>query len=1224
MARESVEPRKGHGSNGTNGQPKAAGCSPATAFNELDLNNVRARIETGGNLWQDRGSPGGPAYEVPKTSDRTGANALFAGALWMGGYSPDNQLKLAAVRFRQEGNDFWPGPLTNTGDASILPTQCEYYDRTWKTKREDAEVHQGYYQCALDPDCDVNEDFPNFTTPIEFYEWPAHGDINLDQDYYLAPFVDFDGSGDYDPDQGDYPGFDLDGVVDCKNRFREDPIPLFGDQNIWWVFNDKGNAHTESGGLPIGMEVRAQAFAFSTNDEVNNMTFYNYVLINQGTQTLLNTYFGQWVDCDLGCADDDYVGCDVQRGLGYAYNGDNNDEDCNGHPGYGVQPPAVGVDFFEGPFQDYDGIDNPLTSDFNVAIAQHGIPYPGIGIGYGDTVPDNERFGMRAFLYHNNDGSVTGDPSNAIHYYNYLKAIWKDNSPCLYGGTGHISDPEADPNTPAFYMFPGDSDPLGWGTGGAVQGDIWSEETAGNPPADRRFIQSAGPFTLEPGAYNNITVGVVWARATGGGPFESVNLVRRADDKAQSLFDNCFKILDGPDAPDLRIVELDRELILQISNPQNSNNFNEEYEEKDPRIPNDAPDPLYRFQGYQVYQIKDATVNVSDLRDIDLARLVYQCDIQDSVGQLVNYIQDDAINLPVPTEMVDGADKGIGHTVRITEDKFAQGDPRLVNFKTYYYIAIAYGYNNWEDYNPGTLTGQPYPYVAGRKAASGAIRSYSGIPHKPSPQDGGTVLNAQYGDEFAITRWEGQGNGGNELQLDKATMEAIVSGSPWRQDKLTYEPGQGPVKVKVIDPLSVKAGNFELWFHDTATFGNLDDAYWELESLDLDLNGDGVLPDVIPSDRSITVPNEQIIPDLGISIEVAQAFYSNDGKFTDLVGSGVTYADPSKAWLGGIPDADGENPLNWIRAGTSNEDANSYNDYVGVDDDETYEKVIPVTIGALSGGTWSPWQLVGDTAFQPAADDIGSTYGSVSLNRISDMSSCVVVFTSDKSKWTRCAVLEENEDPTLAQGGAGKLHLRASPSVDKNGRRSGTPGCNEDEATFFGQQPTGMGWFPGYAIAQETGERLNMAFGEDSFWGGSIGRDMIWNPSDTLISGLGEPVFGGCHYIYVFGNRQLSEGSDTRMPQYDEGRYLYEKLSSGSNADRSRVFRAASWVGAPLRLPGADYLSVQDGPIPTETKVRLDVSKPYKSYEPHSGYTPAIPHPCPLEQQRVAPVCSIP
>ncbi len=97
--------------------------------------------------------------------------------------------------------------------------------------------------------------------------------------------------------------------------------------NNWWVFNDKGNQHTETGGQPIGMEIRAQGFAFSTNDEVNNMTFYNYVLINRGTQTLTNTYFGQYADPDLGCSDDDFTGCDVQRGLGYVYNWDDDDEE---------------------------------------------------------------------------------------------------------------------------------------------------------------------------------------------------------------------------------------------------------------------------------------------------------------------------------------------------------------------------------------------------------------------------------------------------------------------------------------------------------------------------------------------------------------------------------------------------------------------------------------------------------------------------------------------------------------------------------------------------------------------------------------------------------------------------------------------------------------------------------------------------------------------------------
>ncbi|MCF6298070.1 MAG: hypothetical protein L3J08_08850, partial [Flavobacteriaceae bacterium] len=46
-----------------------------------------------------------------------------------------------------------------------------------------------------------------------------------------------------------------------------------GDQTLWWVFNDKGNVHTETSGAAIGMEIRAQAFAFATNDVETVLTF---------------------------------------------------------------------------------------------------------------------------------------------------------------------------------------------------------------------------------------------------------------------------------------------------------------------------------------------------------------------------------------------------------------------------------------------------------------------------------------------------------------------------------------------------------------------------------------------------------------------------------------------------------------------------------------------------------------------------------------------------------------------------------------------------------------------------------------------------------------------------------------------------------------------------------------------------------------------------------------
>ena len=52
--------------------------------------------------------------------------------------------------------------------------------------------------------------------------------------------------------------------------------------------------------------------------------------------------------------------------------------------------------------------------------------------------------------------------------------------------------------------------------------------------------------------------------------------------------------------------------------------------------------------------------------------------------------------------MANGANEGIRHSFRVTKDAFAQGDNALVNHKTYYFMALAYGYNNYEDYDPIT------------------------------------------------------------------------------------------------------------------------------------------------------------------------------------------------------------------------------------------------------------------------------------------------------------------------------------------------------------------------------------------------------------------------------------------------------------------------------------------------------------------------------------------
>ena len=83
------------------------------------------------------------------------------------------------------------------------------------------------------------------------------------------------------------------------------------------------------------------------------------------------------------------------------------------------------------------------------------------------------------------------------------------------------------------------------------------------------------------------------------------------------------------------------------------------------------------------------------------------------------------------------------------------------------------------------------------------------------------------------------------------------------------------------------------------------------------------------------------------------------------------------------------------------------------------------------------------------------------------------------------------DNPDLAEGGADKGALRAAPSLNKRGEMAASDEASDRESDPEFVGATGMGWFPGYAICTETGERLNMAFGEDSWLANENGADMI-------------------------------------------------------------------------------------------------------------------------------------
>lgn len=1159
----------------------ANGCAPNNTFIDLNVNDVRARIFNVSDKWWDL--IGVAQYEVPKV-DRVknpGAvsrTSLFAGALWIGGFV-NNNLKEAAMTYRQNGYDFFPGPL-DLNTASITDAECSSWNQLFEVTSKDIATFKASNGAVI---------------PQSIANWPAHGlngyDENDLHDHYLAPFVDVDHDNKYNPEAGDYPA-------------------IYGDEALWYVYNDKGGPHTETSSDAIGLECQEMAFAFATNDELNDMTFYTTTVINRSKNKIDSCYFGQWVDADLGYAFDDYVGVDVSRSMGICYNGENFDP---GVTGYGANPPSVGVDFFKGPIGN-----------------------------------DGKEIGMKKFVYYNNDFSVTGNPSKPIHYYYYLTGHWTNGDCIKYGndgfkGTGGCTD----------YMFPGDPE-------NNNPAQSWNERTAGNKPGDRRFLQSSGPFSLKPGARNVVTIGVVWARATSGGAIGSLDLLKVYDDDAQQLYDRNFKPVVGPTAPDMTIRESNRKLILSLDNT-----FKPDIEKFTDTVTDENKNKVvYKFQGYQIYQVANSSVNGTELNQPDLARLIAQVDVQDNVTDLFNQEFDNTTKsfIKVP-EVQNAANGGVRHTFIDTTDQFATGtDQNLVNYRTYYFTVVAYAAAQ----NDPTATIQYLP--------SSKINVYVGIPHKNDAEFNGTTLRTEYGFGPEIIRLSGQGNGGNILDFTKETEAAILANG--KVNNPVYLGGRGPVNINTYDPTQVQSGDFNLKIVDSNLVGTglTNNQILEFPAGTKDkglnhrplyhfrptawwfMNGQNGTNLSIKSDTTIDYQNEQLVTTTvtdpatntsstkwwGLAVTLNQPYGPGMNPENDptngFLEATLTYADDTYRWLDGIANITAESTLpanegtpgNWIRVGrvgdlkainpVSDAAAFTSDSIDHSDPNQAYVKVWedPNSVYSnLLGGIIAPAALCA-RSMSGASNTI--TMGPIPqyLNydqlRLFNLNSIDLVFTPDQNKWSKCVVMEMGESQGLNEGFAAKFSVRAHASWDKGVNADGTP-------AYVTNGEIGKSWFPGYAMNLETGDRLNVFFGEDSHLPGENGADMLWNPTSSTTNGAGNfldyngrYLWGGKHWIYVC-NSQLTQ-KEPLTPKgtptaYDSCNVIYAALtntSTSGNAARQDALASLIWVMEPRLQTDFSLASLKDGIIPNEARIRLRVSKPYATQNVANGDGNGMPY----------------
>ncbi|MFQ3597687.1 MAG: T9SS type A sorting domain-containing protein [Chloroherpetonaceae bacterium] len=751
----------------------------------LNVNEVEGWIANDARLFQS--AQDNAAFFWPAGSGRS---AIFLMGPWLAcqfeGDESIGGLRTAAVQnIGRNGTEFRPGRIIQTPTGLQSDDQTAIRNRLYVIRSGDNENSNVDYR-----DWPYQEGAPYLTLEVESGLADSFA-VSPDGGVTILPVA----PGDVIP--GVTPPIALDKetgepifpqpsekLSDYVLRVRDRLQPkLIGAVTVWCVYNDRLNRRFSS--QPMNCEIQQLAFAFRTSGEVGRALFFKFRVINRNipnpnnpsTGLWKNTYFAIFNDNDLGDAGDDLTGVDTLRSLAYCYNGAPSD------PVYGAPPPAVGVDYFQGPFkrQEVPFTGTPRPVELNTA--------PTVTLPDGTVIP-NPRFnqpatlGASAHVRFDNAGGPIGDPETgrADHVYNFMRGLDKNGNP--------LGNTEPGSN----FMFPGDPE-----TG---QGIIETQL------ADKRQLIVTGPFDVFAGEEQLIVVGVHIAQGTSN--LNSVTRLRQENFAIQATFDANFKVPQPP-APNVRATALENEIILNwVDTNSRAQSFSRAIEtvplNRPGALPGDTLD-RYEFQGYNVYQfelIEGRAVPTSRIRKIATF------DIIDNITNILDYDprRSDALGRPIVDITQTGTNSGIQRSLRITEDFIRGGN--LVNGRRYFYAVTSYFVNR------RLLTLSPYPnFQTGiaERPVPAAIESFERILEVvPRATTLGTVLPASVGDRIESDRLQRLGDDNVKVIVEDPTkMKAqrlkvkILNpqGTRWEirnadNDELIY-----PTPVDPVDSLQV-------------------------------------------------------------------------------------------------------------------------------------------------------------------------------------------------------------------------------------------------------------------------------------------------------------------------------------------------------------------------------------------------------------------------------------
>ncbi len=487
---------------------------------------------------------------------------------------------------------------------------------------------------------------------------------------YGAPYDDVNNNGVYDD------GIDIPGKKNAGQTIFE----CMGDGDV----SQRSPGEGFGGGVTsplLGAEIHFTAWAYTTPG-LEDLQFLNYVIINNGTARWDSTFMGVVVDPDLGDANDDYIGCDTTLNLGYCYNGDNNDG-TGAPPTYGQAPPAFGMDYFKSPVYK-----DPASPKFGQPL------------------------GLTSYVFFTNTGSspppCESDPNGEpIPAYHMLQGLKKDRSPFM--------DVTQTPPKRTRFTYPGDPEiGSGWteykGSMQNCNGDTTGTVLTVNPTGDRRFIFNSGnlDFVVNPGDTQNVVLAQFVQR--GSDNKNSVTLLKRMSQTAQIIYDNNFNVTPPPPPPAVNASYTP--LANGLANITLSwGDASEAYVYWDTIFYQKADSNIYRFEGYEVYEINKFSNQLPDFTkpysiDPNVIKLVDAFDVKNNIGLVVDtfstgtIVNNQEVLAPFPivppfnmTTPSGFPQKGVSRSITLTGTKFSQnynGQTSFIYGQEYQFAVVAY------------------------------------------------------------------------------------------------------------------------------------------------------------------------------------------------------------------------------------------------------------------------------------------------------------------------------------------------------------------------------------------------------------------------------------------------------------------------------------------------------------------------------------------------------